>query len=191
MKLPRILLVFAVFYGLTTAAMAGTIGGGNNFQMVVVDPSYTTNVITSLSDTFDFAAPCVIPGQLPSGSYDECFTGQNETGEILTSLQMTIGAISGFSPTCADFGGGLDIFTTFNCGTNPDGSYFLDFSGGNITNGEVFTIAEAGVTSGFPDAQASFNTPEPSPALLLTTGLLMGGLFYVDNRRRALATKRS
>lgn len=114
----------------------------------------------------------------------------------------------------------FDIFTSISCQDNTDGSYSLFFSGGSIAsnptscatmrpdnddNGPdgdhdwddlcrtgIFTIAEAGVSAdGFPAVTGVINpTPEPAPALLLSTGLLMGGLFC-GTRRRSLATRRS
>jgi hypothetical protein len=115
---------------------------------------------------------------------------------------------------CSLFGAGLDIFKTVTCGTTADGkNFFLDFSDGSIPDGNVvdcdndgdsgdpneylegcsntsfFTIAETGVpVDSFPtnlSAVANASAPEPGSFWLLATGLLSGGLFLSDRRRRS------
>lgn len=119
------------------------------------------------------------------------------------------------SAGCALFGGGLDVFSTVTCGTTPDGKdFFLDFSGGSIPDGNavdcdkdgdsgdpqeylegcsaesIFTIAETGVAvDAFPtnmSAVANASAPEPGSFWLLSTGVLSGGLFLADWRRRSV-----
>lgn len=225
MRSLRVLLALAVFCGLPSVANA-SLGGGGNFQMVVVDPT-PSYVVPITSDVFTVTfSPCQT-GQLPPGApstYIGCFSGQNDTGSPLTSLQLLVPPIPGESVSCSSFGGGLDIFTVVTCGEYTSGpltgDFFLNFSGGSIPAGDprgcrdddgeegdnngpdgdhdaddcpggIFTIAEAGITpSSFPQVTGTFNAPEPAPALLLSTGLLMGGLFYAGRRRRALAAVR-
>lgn len=186
MRMLRCLFAIALVCGLTCVAKADT-----DFHMVVLDPSYSVNVITTTSFEFTFS-PCVSPGQVPVGSgFEGCFTGQNETGGPLTSLLMDIPHIPGQTAGCALFGGGLDIFTgTPTCTSGPDG-YVLDFTGGDLAVGGYFTIAESGVcASDFPTVTAEFNAPEPSSIWLLSTGALMFGFFYTDRRRRAVRASR-
>ena len=182
MRVLRYLFAIALVLSLARVAKA------DDFGMVVVDPytgPYSIYPITSLSDTFAFAE-CEEPGQLPSGAaYDECFSGQNETGGALTSLVITIPLIAGQTVGCALDSTLPDIFADVSCETTANG-YLLDFSGGSITPGEIFTIAEAGVPSGFPNAAGVFNTPEPSSIWLLSTGVLTSGFFLANWRRRAL-----
>ncbi|MGB6483029.1 MAG: hypothetical protein WBE86_06030 [Candidatus Acidiferrales bacterium] len=53
----------------------------------------------------------------------------------------------------------------------------FDFSGGDITPGEMFSFAAAGFTNASPNVVVSLPTPEPRPlVLLLTGGLLLAGL---------------
>jgi hypothetical protein len=183
MKMMRYLLAIGLVCGLSGAAKA------DDFQMVVIDPvpSQFVTPVTSLDFTFSFSE-CHSPSQVPAGSgYVGCFTGENETGTTLTSLDMLIPVFSyqGLPQTagCSLFGGGLDIFTTVTCGTTSDGKdYFLDFRGGSIptaindcdhdgdggneSNGDdescnaasIFTIAEAGVPpADFPEVQVIAN----------------------------------
>ena len=183
MRILRCLIAIALAYGLTGVAKA------DDFQMVVIDPTYSVNVITNTAFTFSLS-PCEAPGQVPVGSdYQGCFTGQNETGQVLTSLQLEIPLIVGQTAGCALNGGGLDLFSDVTCSTGPNG-YLLDFSDGDIIGGELFTVAEAGVDpSDFPDISASFNTPEPSSIWLLFTGVLSIGLFLARRQGAVRASR--
>lgn len=195
----RCLLAVALLGAVGTAAKAAPV----DFQVVVIDPppSNLIHPITSDSFTFSFS-PCVSPGQVPNGtSYVGCFTGENATGHALTSLSLFIPTITNGVDTCGFSGLGLDIFPSVVCTVTSSG-YELDFTGGNIptSNGHapddaefnrdsVFTIAESGIDpSDFPQVTANFNpTPEPSSLMLLSTGMLGGGLLFGDWRRRMMA----
>lgn len=203
MRVLRCLFAVALVCGLSGVAKADAV----DFQMVVVDPqppAYLVHIITDDSFIFSFA-PCVSPGQIPTGTnFVGCFTGENETGHALTSLQVFVPFIPGQVAGCALSGTGLDLFTTVTCGSVP-GGYLLNFSGGSIPSGDgdhpdddhadrssIFTIAEAGVDpSAFPEVTANFDpvpgVPEPSSVLLLSTGVLMGAAFLVADRRKRLA----
>lgn len=188
MKMLHWFSTIALVCGLTGAAKA------DDFQMVVIDPppaGYTVNVITSTSFSFSFS-PCVAPGQIPAGTpYVGCFTGQNETGQLLTSLEIAVPLIPGQTAGCSLFGSGLDLFSSATCSDTP-GGYVLNYTGGAITENELFTIAEAYVDpSSFPEVSAAFNTPEPGSIWLLATGILAGGLLLADPRRRAALLSRS
>lgn len=187
MKILRCLVAFALTCGLSSVANASAVG----FQMVVIDPSYAVNTITNNNFTFSFS-PCVTPGQVPAGtSFIGCFTGQNETGHILTSLQLNVPLIPGQSAGCAPSGTGLDFFSQVSCSDTPSG-YILNFSGGAIVVDQLFTIAEAGIDpANFPQVTGTFNAPEPGSIWLFATGILAGaGLLLADPRRRAVLLSR-
>jgi hypothetical protein len=106
--------------------------------MVVVDPNPPSNLITPIySDNFSFSfSPCQ-PSQLDGlpSNYVGCFTGENETGKTLTSLQILIPVFDYHGqldqPGCAPVS--QDLFTTVTCGITANGKdYYLDFSGGDI-----------------------------------------------------------
>jgi hypothetical protein len=180
MKILHYLLAITLVAGLSSVAKA------DDFQMVIIDPTYSVNVITSTAFSFSLA-PCVAPGQVPVGSpYLGCFTGQNETGVALTSFVIDIPAlIQGQTAGCALNGNNLDFFQTVSCSTNS-GGYILDFSNGSIPVGGVFTIAEAGADpSLFPanNSAVANTTPEPSSLLLMSTGILSIGSLVAYRRR--------
>ncbi|GAC1420951.1 MAG: hypothetical protein NVSMB62_15460 [Acidobacteriaceae bacterium] len=198
MKMLRILLVIGLVCGLTHRATA------DDFQMIVVDPlpSYQVFQITNTSFDFFFIAPCISPGQIPSGAnYDACFTGQNETGSVLTSLTIAVAnnignQTAGCSPSGLNNQQGqpIDIFSTISCGPGPGGvGYLLTYSGGNIPTGGIFTIAEQGATpADFGDVHAAAGTaaatPEPGSLILLSTGMLSAGSYLFGGRRRRAAS---
>jgi hypothetical protein len=190
MKLLRYFAAIVLVCGLSAVAKA------DDFQMVVIDPftgPYSINPISTNAFSFGFSE-CEEPGQVPAGStFDGCFTGQNETGAILTSLQMTIPVFDDQTAGCSPSGTGLDLFSDVTCGENAsDTEYILNFSGGTIAEGEIFTIAETGVSpDDFPDVAVVANAPEPASIWLLATGLMMSGVFFVDRRRRTLGVSRS
>lgn len=186
MKILHCLVAFALTCGLSSVAKASPV----SFQMVVIDPpplGYTVNVITNTAFSFSFSS-CVAPGQIPLGTpFVGCFTGQNETGQLLTSLQIAVPPIPGFVAGCAPSGTGLDLFLHATCSGDDVSGYILNFTGGAITDHELFTIAEAYVDpSAFPQVSAVFNTtPEPGSIWLFATGILAGGgLLLADTRRR-------
>jgi hypothetical protein len=212
MKSLRYLLAICLVLGLSGIAKA------DDFQAVVIDPIPSNLVIPILADNFSVTLSPCDPSQLPSslvGTYVGCFTGENETGSPITSLQVLIPVFSYNGPQtagCAFSGTGLDLFTSVTCGTTSDGNnFFLDFSGGNIPSAildcdndgdrgndsgddqgcsaaSLFTIAEAGVDpAAFPqDFSVTANAPEPSSFWLMSTGVLSIGLFGAYRRRQSL-----
>jgi hypothetical protein len=173
MRTLRYLLAMALVCALSGVARA------DDYQMTVVDPNPPANLITQIySDNFSVTlSPCQSSQLfgLSAATYIGCFTGENDTGKPITSLQILI-PVFNFNnqvdqPACAPVS--QDIFTKITCGfTNNNKDTFVDLSGGNIPaatgiNGDcdndgdggsrlnnddvacnaasIFTIAEAGV----------------------------------------------
>lgn len=211
-RMLRYLAVLVFMCGFASAARA------DDFQMVVIDPNVAATPIYS-NDFSITLTPCTsaqLDGLSPS-TYLGCFTGENESGSPLTSLQLLIPVFDynnqvdqpGCSPVTQD------IFADISCGfTNNNQDYYVDFSGGSIPSSSannncwcgnddtqhsaevelcnpdsIFTIAVAGVPpSSFPtDIPVVANTPEPNSLCLMLTGLLAGGL-CVFGRRRSLVS---
>jgi hypothetical protein len=197
----RGLVALALMCGLAGVAKAQA----GDFQMVVIDPTYTgaysITPITSTGFTFTFSE-CESPGQLPLGvSYDGCFTGQNETGEDITSLMIQIPVFGGQTAGCNPSTTVTNLFTNVTCGENADDTdYILNFSGGDIPSATatdpqlgLFTIAEDGVvelmnqeTNPFPTGNVVATVPESRSLSLLAVDVLMCVGFIAFWGRRAV-----
>lgn len=179
MRLLRCLFAVTLVCGLLGVAKADQL----DFHMVVLDP-FETFPIQQVPFNFSFTA-CTL-GQLPTntvGHYDGCFSGVNRTGSDWVGLQL------GFSntahlhnqPAGCQLDGAQDYFKNTSCILTPDKSeYDLNFAGGVIPNNGSFVIAESGVApSDFPLVSATVTslTPEPSSIWLLSTGILVTGVF--------------
>ncbi len=221
MKMLRCLLAMSLISGLSGIAKADSFPA-NDFQMVVIDPTVPSNLINHIfTDNFTFTFPSSGPQKgckssqlfgLSTTTYLGCFTGENDTGHPLTSLQLLI-PVFNFNnqldqPGCSPVP--QDIFATISCGFTTDHkNYFLSFSGGKIptshggcdrnsdsedeggdlcSSPSIFTIAEAGIPPGqFPAVQVVANAPEPNSLLLLSTGVLSTGCFLANWRRRTFS----
>jgi hypothetical protein len=197
MRILRCLFAFALVCGFSLTAKADT-----DFHMVVLDPpGYDVTTISDFSTLSITFNSCVAPGQIPTGSgYNGCFTFQNETGQAITNLEVSVNAlISGQTVGCAASGlidpntnGPLDIFSNPSCVPLSDG-YLLDYTGGEIKPGQIVTIAESGVDAAdFPSTTITPTaaTPEPSSFILLSTGVLSAGSMLAERRRRLFRSLR-
>lgn len=205
MRTLRCLLAMSLITGLSGMAKA------DDFQMVVIDP--LPKPVPIFKNSFTATLTKCSFGH---NDYVGCFSGENETGAPITSLKILIPVFEyhgAQTAGCAAFGfDGTyeDIFSIRSCDTTPDGkSFILNFSGGIIPvagtdcdhDGDggkksneddevcsVFTIAEAGVPAAdFPTLHVTANAPEPDSLLLLSTGVLSGGFFLANWRRRTLS----
>jgi hypothetical protein len=189
MRMLRYLLSIALVFALCARAKA------DDFQMVVVDPppTFTFYDLTSLGTPFTLSWGNCAPGEVPSGSpTDGCISLLNGTGKLITSLEVIVPDTDGVVGQTAGCPTANSLFPIISCPPNPVGGFFdINFSGGNITPGMFFVLAEGGVPdpTTFPDVTAIAGAPEPSSLWLLSTGILSVGFFFT-RRQRALGTLR-
>jgi hypothetical protein len=201
MKLLLSLLALTLFFGSTAPAHA--------YRINVLDP-YTTFDVTSQPFTAEFAAcdPAEFPPGVSSGEF--CFSGKNETGQTITTLELIVpdtGVFAGQNLDCSAtsqsifsasscgvyngydvfFFSGLDIITHADVtNQNPNADSFLiiidnlDLPPG--TDPTDVTLPPAGAST--PDALVipPAAIPEPNSLVLLSTGLLIGGFFFARKR---------
>jgi hypothetical protein len=126
-----------------------------------------------------------------SGTPYGCFVGDNLTGLTITGLTLTFaGAPLGNQDASCDSAGqnGVpSVFDVISCG-DVDGTYLLKFAGGTgVPTGTDFVIFEEGADPAlFEDGTGTLTvaTPEPDSVVLISTGVMMAGLFAFWQRRR-------
>lgn len=189
MRVLRFLLMMALVCGYTGLAGASPV----DFHMHVLDPpppSFTVLPIFSTPFTFSFTE--CSPGELPDGiTASGCFAGVNRTGMDWDNLQITFAdndVLAGQTPTC-DLTGTHNIFSGTDCSL-VDSTYILSFMDGVLHNNDFFFITEDGVDPpeefgiGTGTVNSTAMTPEPAPVLLLSTGIILFGLWFYGGRRR-------
>lgn len=198
MRVLRCLAVIAVLCGFAGLANASPV----DFHMSVLDPppplnpSYPTYPIDSISFLVSFT-PCVA-GELPIAtppSPNGCFAGHNISGLDWNSMELVFAdnAVLASQPANCELAVSNNAFANPDCSLS-DGSYFLDFSEGEgIPNGAFFYIVEDGVDPagfgvGTATVTATVPTPEPAPVLLLSTGIILFGLWFYGERRRMISS---
>ncbi|MDE3104394.1 MAG: PEP-CTERM sorting domain-containing protein [Acidobacteriota bacterium] len=193
MKLFRVLFVLSLICGWSALAKADVI----DFKMNVLDPPSLpyANVINAADLPFSITFSKCQPGEVPSSvNATGCYAGYNDTTMTWNSLQFTFAntpALAGQPTTCGDPTGitsAQDAFGSASC--SLQGLYYiLTFYGGaGIIPGETFIVYESGpAASAFPTGSAAVNVvPEPTPLLLVATGILMLGTLVYMQRRNLL-----
>jgi hypothetical protein len=158
----------------------------DNTQCFIHDPSENFNVSVSQA-----ACPGNVTGDAPFG----CFVGNNVTGKTITSLTLifTGAPYEGQSASCDSAGQGNvpSALLVVSCEEVPDPKggldYVLKFAGGKlIPTGTDFVFFEQGANPSdfIGTGTIGVATPEPDSVILLSTGVMMAGLFAFWQRRR-------
>ncbi len=195
MKYLRVVLALALFFGFASYSKAVPV----NFHVQVLDPDCVTSpdaactlhpadlgVPFGINLTASTCADHGVTG-LPTDTPFGCFVGTNNTGVALTSVTLKFSDEGLEGDSCDTDLFGTDppaAFASSSC-SNPGGSEFdLVFSGGSIGNTNQFVIVEVGADPSLFDGFAAVAaTPEPDSILLLSTGVMMAGLYLTKQRR--------
>jgi len=185
MKISRCLFLVALIFGLSGLAKADPI----DFHMTVLDPGSTTALNIDAPGTFTVAFSACPDGYT---NYDGCFVGLNNTNAPTIGTDITFYSLNLIFPDIAPLNTQScnvtpetgTIFDNSNC-TSSNGSLVLNFFGGSgIKPGETFYIVENGVPAAdFPPGMGTVATPEPDSILLLSTGVVLMGVFFISRRR--------
>jgi hypothetical protein len=194
MKLNRCLFALTIVCALSGMAKADPI----DFHMVVVDPpaGFFTTPILTLSTPYEVGFSACVPGEIPGTQdpYEGCASFENSTSAALTNLELVFpdtSALNSQSASCALDPGNVNFFQTASCSL-VNGFYVLDFSNGSIPVGDLFTIAENGVSPDcFPDGTLTSTpsvAPEPGSIWLMSTGALMLAALFYSKRRKGFGS---
>jgi hypothetical protein len=195
----RALFVVALFCGVTSHSWAA----GLDFHAQVLDPLCAPGNTACALGPSDIGVPFSIsldagncsthippvtglpaPGGTPFG----CFFGTNLTGGPITSFTLGFNNPSLNSDTCDTTLPGTvspsPAFSISGCAVDPNGGFDLTFSGGSIANTNGFVILEIGEDPSLFNGSATANapTPEPDSLLLLSTGVMMAGMYLARQR---------
>ena len=187
----RVLFILALSCGFAGHARADAV----DFHVQVLDPANfcSTNpalcVVADPTASFPVtftAATCALESIsiTPPGG---CLIVVNDTFQKFISLDVTFAGLGGLTFDCPT-SDPKSIFASSSC-TSSGGIDNLFFSGGDgLPGGQLMVIVETGVDPGLFNGTGTVGTatPEPDSLLLLSTGVMMAGL-YLAKQRQLLA----
>jgi len=190
----RVMFVLALVLGFSSHARA------SDFHVQVLDPNVCISnpsvcLILNASDPIDIslnASTCQLAGvpNLPTSGTYGCAVLFNLTlpPENITSINLTFSGLGDLTFDCPTTTAG-SIFAQGSCGSSGNGVDSFSFSDGSLPFLGEAVIYESGVSPDlFQDGTASVNqppitfTPEPDSLLLLSTGVMMAGLYLTKKR---------
>jgi hypothetical protein len=203
MKFFLSLVILAAVFGAPHSAFADSA----DFKTGVFDPPTNPDPILPLTDIQTTTPFSVVFGGCPATIGNPpvpivasgCFLGLNDTGQTITSLDLTFDNTTSADPNDPNALNGQDadcettsvfVGSSSNCGLVNGSTYNLLFSGAvGLPPGAFFVITESGPN---PDAFQGGEgvitiTPEPNSYILLLTGMMMAGMFLF---RRSLSASR-
>jgi hypothetical protein len=191
-----LLVVMVLFIGSVACHAQGA-----GFHATVLDPDCPINTSVCALNPVDLGvtfpvsfeeANCTAqgiagPADVPFG----CFIGTNNTGEAITSFSLDFTSSALLGATCDTTTPGVTLpegtspaFSISGCTPDGSGGFNVGFSGGDIPYTHQFVILEIGVDPMDLGSSATADpTPEPDSLLLLSTGVMMSGLYFARRQR--------
>jgi hypothetical protein len=190
----RVLFLLTLVCGCASHARA------NSFHATVLDPVCVTNpdaactlLPTDPGTPFAInltAQTCLdqhVSGLPTDGTPFGCFVGTNDTGLTINSINLTFEGAPLAGATCdTNLPNGAFAISSCTAPSAGDPDYGLSFSDGSVINSNAFIILETGIDPadfiGTATVGVAAVTPEPNSLLLLSTGVMMAGLYLMKRQ---------
>jgi len=187
----RVLFILALSCGFANHARADAI----DFHVQVLDPTNFCSTNPALCVVGDPTASFPVTFTAPTCALESitivgpggCLIVVNDTFQTFTSLDVTFGGLGSLTFDCPT-SDPKSIFASSSC-TSSGGIDHLSFFGGDgLPGGQIMVIVETGKDPGLfvGTGIVGTATPEPDSLLLLSTGVMMAGL-YLAKQRQLLA----